>query len=83
MTVEEALEIIKKTKPDYNQKHRVLRGIQILSEHDEDLDIGIVFEHDQVWAGDFEATVASMTEEEVVEMALLGWFEDSDSWSHY
>jgi hypothetical protein len=83
MTVEEALELIEKTKLGYNQKLRVLRGIQILSEHDEDLDIGIVFEHDQMWAGDFEATVYSMTKEEIVEMALLGWFEADGSWSHY
>lgn len=83
MIVEDALEIIEKTETDYNQKHRVPRGLQILCEHDEDLDIGIVFEHDQMWAGDFEATVATMTREEIEEMARLGWFEDMDSWSHF
>ena len=81
MTREEAKLIIDKTRLDIKQKQRVLRGLQILAKYDDNLDCS--FEHDQMWVADFDATVARMTREEVVEMAACGWFEDFDSWSHF
>jgi len=81
MTREEAIEIIKETKADYSQKQRVLRGLQILAKYDDNLDLS--FEHDQMWAGSFDKTVASMTRDDCVELARCGWFESYESWSHF
>ena len=81
MTREEALAILAETEKDYEQTQRILRGLQILAKYDDDL--GLSFGHDQMWVGDFEATAAVMSREEVTALAQWGWFEDYDSWSHY
>ncbi len=83
MTSEEALRIMGVTQGDYTQKHRILRGLTILAKYIDNLDTDTAFEHDQIYAGDFEATVAQMSLEEVTEMAQCGWFESEDSWSHF
>jgi hypothetical protein len=83
MTPQEAVKAIDevRSKNHTPQKHRVLRGLQVLAKYDDTLEMS--FEHDQCWVGDFEATVAKMTVEDVGELAVCGWFEDLDSWSHY
>ncbi len=81
MTRERALQIIDETEANYYLNQKILRGLQILARYDEKLDCN--FEHDQMWVGDFEAAVGKMAEEEVWEMARLGWFEADDSWSHW
>jgi hypothetical protein len=85
MTTDEAIKIIAEIEDhvDYSQKRPIIRGLLILDKYDERLDYSFSFEHDQMWAADFEDTVKKMTVEEVTEMAHLGWFEDQDSWSHY
>ena len=59
---------------------RVLPGLLILSKHRSDSFYG--FEHDQMYTADFEETVKTMTEDEIIEMARLNWFESDDYWSH-
>ncbi len=81
MTIEEALKIVEDTEANYYLNQTILRGLQILAKYDEVLDCS--FEHDQMWVGDFEATVAKMDKDEVWEMARLGWFEADDGWSHW
>ncbi len=82
MTKDEALQIIDATEVDYSQNQRILRGLQILAKYIEKLDDQTAFEHDQMYVNDFEEAVASMTKEDVVELAACGWFECEDSWSH-
>lgn len=81
MKREEAIQLIEKTDVDFSQKQQVLRGLQILAKYDDSLDCS--FEHDQMWVANFDKTVAKMTGEEVLDMAVCGWFEDFDSWSHF
>ena len=83
MTKDEALKIIEETEADYSQKQRVLRGLQILAKYDQNLDAHTSFEHDQIYVNDFEEAVVQMTKEDVVELAVCGWFESEDSWSHF
>lgn len=83
MNTAEALQIIKEAKTDYSQKNHIARGLLILAKYNDDMNNSIAFEHDQMWACDFEETVEKMTREEVVEMATLGWFENNESWSHF
>jgi len=81
MTVEEAIELIGKTKTDYKAKSPIPRGLAILMQFSDDIPCRC--EHDQMWAGDFEATVEKMGEGAVGAMATLGWFEDEEAWSHF
>lgn len=81
VTVEEAKEIIEKTKTDYRAKNPVPRGLAILVHFSDD--VPCRFEHDQMWAGDFEVAVEKMTEVAVEKMTKLGWFEDEEAWSHF
>lgn len=81
MTRAEALQTLEETKKDNKQKQVVVRGLNILAKYDDDL--AVAFEHDQVWAADFDTTVARMSKEEVIELAVCGWFESQDSWSHF
>ena len=86
MTIEEAEKIIEKTESDYKgQKNRIARGLMLLAKYDDRIDSSIGFEHDAIFASQFENTVTKMTPEEVREMALMGWFvdEEQECWTHY
>jgi len=81
MDVDKAIELIGKTETDYEIKSRVPRGLMILMTFDSNIECR--FEHDQMWACDFEETVTKMEEGDVEQMARLGWFEDEEAWSHF
>jgi len=81
VTVEEAKEIIKQTEMDYKAKSPLPRGLAVLLQYSDDIPCSC--EHDQIWAGDFEATVEKMTKADVELMAKLGWWEDEEAWSHF
>lgn len=81
MTKEEALKLIEETKVNYQQKQHIARGLNILAKYDDNMQMS--FEHDQMWAADFDSTTAKMTREDVIELAACGWFEDTESWSHF
>ena len=69
-------------KTDFYEKHQVMRGLQILAKYEDD--VVPEFGHDVILASDFES-VLRMTEEEVVQMAKLGWFYDQENscWAHF
>lgn len=81
MTVDAAIEIIAEDLADYSLKSRIPKGLAILMTVSDDVEVRVG--HDQIWAEDFEATVTKMSEAQVREMALLGWFEGEDSWTHF
>lgn len=81
MTVADALKIIQKTEPDYKAKSRVPKGFAILMQFSDNIECHC--EHDQLWTGNFEEIVEKMGEGAVESMAVLGWFEDEESWSHF
>lgn len=81
MNLKAARKLIEKTELEMHAKQDIVRGLNILAKYDDN--ISCAFEHDKMWAGDFESTVARMSREEVIEMARLGWFESEDSWAHY
>mgnify|MGYP003434705516 CR=1 FL=1 len=56
------------------------KGFEIIRKYEPDAHIEPA--HDQIFVGDY-ATSEKMTEEERKEMEELGWFEESDSWSHF
>ena len=74
MTIEEAKEIIDGASTDYKAKSPIPKGLSILMQFSNDIPCRC--EHDQMWAGDFEATVAKMGKLAIETMAKLGWFED-------
>ena len=79
-----AIRVLDTVQPDYTQPNNVLQGLQIIARHVEDT--GPEFGHDIIWAGgDFDDVVEKMSEEEVHEMATLGWHydDDSNSWAHF
>ncbi len=83
MEMSEAVRIIRDVDADSGRKNRVLGGLQILSRH---TDTEPEFAHDVIWAGGlFDDVIKSMSEDEVREMAALGWFygSESDSWAHF
>lgn len=81
MTIEEAKEIIDRTETDYKAKSEIPKGLSMLMKFSSDIPCRC--EHDQMWAGDFEATVAKMGKLAVEAMAKLGWFESEEAWSHF
>lgn len=81
MTRKEALKLLLETITDFSIKQRFARGIAILAKYDDDIDPQ--FEHDQVWCCDFDATVAMMSREDVIELAKCGWTQSRDSWSYF
>jgi hypothetical protein len=62
MTREEALKIIKETEADYTQRQRILRGLLVLAQYDDNMIFS--FEHDQMWVSSFDQTVARMTRDD-------------------
>ena len=84
MSKKDALTIIRETEVDFKQKQRILRGFEILAKYDDDITCS--FEHDILYIdSDFEESVAKMTREDVIEMAILGWFMDNEceTWAHF
>ncbi len=76
-----ALELLEKHEANYDKKQLFFRGLVILAKYDDDIDVS--FAHDAMWCCDFDKTIKKMTEEECIELAECGWFEDEDSWSHF
>ena len=59
---------------------RIKRGLEILERHTEDMSADI---HDgNLFVADFEATLSTMSEEEVIELSRLGWYECEDAWAY-
>lgn len=89
MTIEEAKKILDKANDEgYSKdnrgkyKNRIRVGLQILEKYTDDTDMDVAFEHDQIFAGDFNE---NMTPEDVRELGLNGWFlsSETDGWSHF
>lgn len=81
METEKALKLIEDTDSDQDIKNSTYKGLQILLKYIEELEFAAA--HDQIWVCDFEATVTKMSEEEVKNMALYGFFESEDSWAFF
>jgi len=83
MDIEKAKEVLEKTDTEiFVEKNKVMRGLQILAKYEEN--VMPQFDHDIIWASDFEETASQMPEEDVIQMAKLGWFydEENDCWAH-
>lgn len=77
MTLEEAAEFMENREYVSGQKNRIRRGLSILEKYSED--VTLTAEHDEIWAypnGDMQEVVSSMTEEDLAELADLGWSID-------
>ena len=85
MDAQAARDILEDTKSRYDEKNLILKGMTLLAEVDPDLDTNteMAAEHDQIWVGDFDRSVARMTEEQVRQMGAWGWYCNMDSWSHF
>ena len=83
MTIDEAEKIIDNAERDYTCD-ALYKALVILHEYS-DKRINFQFEHDQCWIGamDFEEYVEVMSEDDIRRMAVLGWFGDEKSWSHF
>ncbi len=83
MDIDKAKEVIKEFETYIGEeKNKVMRGLQILAKYEEN--VMPQFDHDIIWASDFDKTVMQMPEEDVIQMAKLGWFYDkeNDCWAH-
>lgn len=61
----------------------VLEGLKIFDKYEAPgKNHGFAAEHDQIWCGDLELTIS---EEDKVKLAKLGWFEDEEvgSWTKF
>jgi len=82
MNADAALKIIEDEEGDLDIKNPIYGGLRILEEFTEG-ELNMRFEHDQIWAGDFDETVDKMHEGVVLVMAKMGWFESDEAWSHF
>lgn len=84
MDIERAKQIISETDGDLGEKNSLLRGLQILAKYLNDMNHGFSAD-EEIWIDGFEETIGQMTEEEVIQMAKLGWSYDEGSniWTHY
>ncbi len=82
MDIDKAIELIEKNNT-ITGMHQIMRGLQILAKYEVDDDC--CFEHDIIFAGNLEKTVPKMSEEDVLQMAKLGWFfyVENGCWAHY
>lgn len=78
MTKDQAREILKRTKKDKYVRNAFVRGLQILEKYDDNM--VPQFDLDVAFLTDFDRTV-KMSEEDVVELAKLGFFEQEDAWA--
>lgn len=84
MDIEKAKDLIKKENDhDFPEKNVVMRGLQILAKYEDN--VLPQFDHDKILVSDFEKIVEQMSEEDVIQMAKLGWFYDkeNDCWVHF
>jgi hypothetical protein len=64
-------------------RNDILTGLNIMAKYLPNEGIGAA-EHDQVWAADVDQLLAAgITEEDLVMLSRLGWFEDADAMTHY
>ena len=90
MKLKEAQAILKDEEDNGDYKNPpeikcgVLEGMKIIAESLKDEDyIDTSAEHDVFYYGDFEKTVANLTEEQIRYLARLGWGEEYDCWYHF
>lgn len=83
MHAEAAEALLKATATDRSVLNPVICGLALLAEVRPGQAVPIAVEHDRIYAGDFAATVAAMTEEQVASMARWGWSTAMESWSHW
>jgi len=83
MDINKAKELIEKTDRSFSERHQIMKGLQILAKYENDVDC--YFEHDRIYASNFEETVSKMSEDDVLQMAKLGWFHDEENeyWTHF
>ena len=79
MSSEKALQIIELYDWDKSNLHvhSLYEGLKVLSKHNMGTDYRA--EHDIVYAADFNETVATMSEEEIIQMVKLGWHEEEEA----
>lgn len=78
MTKDQARAILKRTKKDKYIRNAFIKGIQILEKYDDNMIP--YFDVDVAFFTDFDRTV-KMSEEDVQELAKLGFFEQEDAWA--
>lgn len=83
MNITAALEVIKNSKYDKDCPDPIYEGITILRRYHKELKCNYSFYDDQLFVGvfRFETYIAEMSDEDIVRMASLGWFESEDSWA--
>jgi len=82
MQRDKAIYLLENTKFDPNSQQDFLNRLNVLAKYDEN--IIPEFDHDVCWASDFDKTITLMSREEVIYMALCGWYydDDNESWAH-
>lgn len=90
MNVEEAHAILEDEDDKWPHKDApkvqcdLLEGMKLIAESLKDEGyIHSAAEHDVFYYGEFETSVANMTEDQVRRMARLGWGEEYDSWRSF
>lgn len=63
------------------QSQRFLKGLAIISKYD--ADPSLAAEHDVFYFGDYESSIAQMTEDEQSAMFSYNWIELEDSWAFF
>lgn len=85
MTHEQIRELCEATESDYaGTKNREFEGLKILMKYTDELSFSA--EHDQLWVHLPEERIEAMSKEDIVEMAKMGWFLESEwegSWTHF
>ena len=82
MDPQEVRELIENTAFSGEKINTIRKGLQIFEKYIKDVDI--CAEHDEIYVGgDFDTITLKMTEEDVRELARLGWFVQEDSWAHF
>ncbi len=59
----------------------IIEGLKIIDQYVKDKNL--CAEHDQIWFGDYEESVNTMTIDEKTKLEKWGWFEDEEAWSHF
>lgn len=83
MDADAAEALLAATPTDRSAVNPVVDGLNLLVAVSGGKVINIAAEHDEIYAGDFAATVAAMTAEQVVRMGQWGWRCSMESWSHF
>lgn len=90
MNVEEANKILEDESDNWSLENEpkvqcdLLEGMKIIAESLKDAEyISSAAEHDVFYYGDFEKSVANLTEDQIRYLAKLGWREEYDSWTSF